>query len=151
MIEFWVTAGIAALFGTLTGAVVSVWSVSRNIKHKSVIEERQRWRDALRELIPEFVNATDRASREQVRHSIVLRLNPYEDLDAVRLVNEFVSSPNRAAGFSVVAQFQDLLKRDWERAKIEASPWPWRARSRADRRVRRQMRHAGLSDGVVSE
>lgn len=149
MIEFWVTAGIAAVFGTLTGAFVSVWSISRNIKHKSVIEERQKWRDTLRQLIPDFVNAKGRASRERVRDSIVLRLNPYKDQESMRLVDQFVSGPTRAAGSAVVVQFQDLLKRDWERAKIEASPWPWAARSRADRKVRAQMRKAGLLDEVV--
>ena len=151
MNEFWVTAGIAALFGSLTGAFVSVWSVSRNIKQKSVIEERQKWRDLLRGLIPDLVNATDEASRERVRDSIVLRLNPYKDQEAMRLVDQLVSSPSRAAGFTLVAHFQDLLKRDWERAKIEASLWPWCAKPRADRKVRRQAQRAGRSNAVAPQ
>lgn len=142
MSDYWVTIGLAALIGVIVGAIVSLWSVTRNIEHKSVIEERQKWRDALRELIPSLVDAADRDDRNRVRNSIVLRLNPYHDQAAMLLVDQHVENPSRQSGLFVVAHFQDLLKRDWERAKIEASFIPFWARSRADNRVRRQARAA---------
>lgn len=132
------TIGFAALIGVVVGAIVSIWSVSRNIKHKSVIEERQKWRDALRELIPHLVDTDDRDERNRVRNSIILRLNPYKDQEAMFIVDQHVENPSKQSGLLVVAHFQDLLKRDWERAKIEASLFPFRARPRADLRVRRQ-------------
>lgn len=139
MSDYWVTVGVVALIGVVVGALVSAWSVSRSIRHKSVIEERQKWRDALRELIPDLVGADDRGARHRVRDSIVLRLNPYKDQEAMLLVDQFVDDPSRERGLAVVAHFQDLLKRDWERAKIEASHFPWWAPSRADREVQRQI------------
>jgi len=149
MVEFWMTAGVAALFGSAVGAFVSVWTVSRNIKHKSVIEERQRWRDALRTLLPKLVSAKRGKAREQVRDSIVLRLNPYKDQAAMIRIDQFMSDPSRAEGAEVIAHFQDLLKRDWERAKIEASQFPWCARSRSDKRVARQKNAADREAGLV--
>ncbi len=142
MSDYWVTVGVAALIGIFVGALVSVWSVSRNIKHKSVIEERQKWRDALRVLIPDLVATSDRDERRRLRDAVVLRLNPYRDQEAMRRIDQFVSDPSRKGGLAVVEHFQDLLKRDWERAKIEASQCPWCARWRSDRRVRRQRRSA---------
>lgn len=140
MSDYWVTIGLAAVIGVVIGAIVSVWSVSRNIKHKSVIEERQKWRDALRELIPRLVDAAGQDDRNRVRNSIILRLNPYQDQAAMLVVDQHVENPSRETGLIVVAHFQDLLKRDWERAKIEASFFPFWARSRADSRVSRQAR-----------
>lgn len=142
MSDYWVTIGLAALIGVIVGASVSLWSVTRNIEHKSVIEERQKWRDALRELIPSLVDAAEKDERKRLRNSIILRLNPYHDQTAMLLVDQHVENPSHQSGLLVVAHFQDLLKRDWERAKIEASFFPFWARSRADNRVRRQARAA---------
>ena len=143
MNEYWVTIGLAAVTGTFVSTVVSVWTVSRNIKHKAIIEERQKWRDALRELIPRLVDADRRDERNQRRDSIILRLNPYKDQDAMQIIDQYVENPSRESGLLVVFHFQDLLKQDWERAKIEASLVPLWARSRGDLRVRRQARGAG--------
>lgn len=140
MSDYWVTIGLAALIGVVVGAMVSIWSVTRNIKHKSVIEERQKWRDALRELIPRLIDADDKNERNQARNSIVLRLNPYKDQLAMQVVDRHFENPSRQSGLLVVSHFQDLLKRDWERAKIEASHFPFWATSRADKRVRLQVR-----------
>lgn len=142
MTGFWTAAAVATVFGGITSAIVSIWGLSRNIKHKSVIEERQKWRDTLRTLVPDLVCETDRVSREKIRDSIALRLNPYHDGDCIQLIDEFIANPSRDSADAIVAQFQSLLKRDWERAKIEAGFWPWRARKRADRRVDRQMQLA---------
>lgn len=142
MTEFWTAAAVATVFGGITSAVVSVWGLSRNIKHKSVIEERQKWRDTLRTLVPDLVSETDKDSQVKIRDSIALRLNPYEDEDCIRLIDEFIANPSRGSADAIVAQFQSLLKRDWERAKIEAGFWPVRARERADQRVDGQMKVA---------
>ncbi|WP_150954461.1 hypothetical protein [Microbacterium testaceum] len=138
MNEFWTSAAIATIFGAAIGGMISVWGLSRNIKHKSVIEERQKWRDSLRSLVPELVGELDEKSRKEIRDSIALRLNPYEDADCVDLIDKFHGNPSDELAFAIVARFQDLLKRDWERAKIEAGFWPWRARDRADERVNTQ-------------
>lgn len=138
MTDYWTTVGIAAFVGFLTSGVVAVWGISRNIKHKSVIDERQKWRDSLRQLIPELVGQVEEKSRARIRDSVALRLNPYHDAEAIRLLDRVVVDPAAENGAAVVGHFQDLLKRDWERAKIEATWLPFRAASRADRIVDRQ-------------
>ncbi len=135
MADYWTTVGIAAFVGFLTSGIVTVWGISRNIKHKSVIEERQKWRDSLRQLVPELVSHVDEKSRARIRDSIALRMNPYRDGEAIRLIDRVVVDPSSENGAAVISHFQDLLKRDWETAKIEATWRPFRAASRADRIV----------------
>lgn len=110
MIDYWLTVGIAAVIATLTSAIVSIWGVSRNIKHKAVIEERQNWRLAMRDLVPTLLGQKDVRERERTRNLIVLRLNPYKDQEAVELLNRYVSSPSPETGRTLVSHFQAMLK-----------------------------------------
>lgn len=149
--DYWLTVGAVALVAAVTSAIVSVWGVSRNIKHKAVIEERQNWRVALRELVPAFVAEEDLRERERMRNAIVLRLNPYKDQRAVSLLNKYVKEPSPEAGHELVAHFQSMLKLEWQRAKRESGVVPWGAGWRARRSVRWQSRQAarsGLSDAT---
>lgn len=135
---YWLTAGLAVVLGALIGTITTAWSVTRNIKHKSVIEERQKWRDTLRELVPEFVSCKDGALRPKIRDSIVLRLNPIKDKARIELLDSHLKNPTRSNGEQVIANFQRELKIDWERAKVEASCFPWFASWRAEKKVRKQ-------------
>ncbi|MFL0564612.1 hypothetical protein ACH0CG_02560 [Microbacterium sp. 179-I 1D1 NHS] len=150
MSDYWVTIGLAALIGVVVGALINIWSVARTIEHKSVIEERQKWRDSLRDLIPRLVGANGRDEREQARNAIFLRLNPYRDQEAMRLVDRYLEIPSRQTGLDVVAHMQRLLKHDWERAKIESSIFPVFASRRADGRTRRQADSGREVDGTSS-
>lgn len=138
--DYWVTVGLAATIGAFTGATVSVWSVTRNIAHKSVIDERQKWRELLRELIPALVTCKSRTQRTRFRDSIVLRLNPNDDQEAVELLDKFLRHPSRENGEQVVTHFQTILKFDWERAKIEASLRNYRSSQRAAKIIAKQSR-----------
>lgn len=131
MTDYWQTVGSVALIAAITSAIVSIWGVSRNIKHKAVIEERQSWRLSLRELVPALVREQDLNERERIRNSIVLRLNPYKDQEAINLLNEYVSAPSPQAERALVAHFQAMLKLEWQRAKVEAGILPWGANWRA--------------------
>lgn len=93
MPDYWLTVGAVAVIAALTSAVVSVWGVSRNIKHKAVIEERQNWRQTIREMIPDFVGQEDEAARDALRNAIVLRLNPYKDQAALDLLTQYTVAP----------------------------------------------------------
>lgn len=149
--DYWLTIGLVALIAALTSAIVSVWGVSRNIKHKAVIEERQNWRLAIRELIPAFVSQDDEDAREQVRNEIVLRLNPYKDQEAIALLDEYTLTPSRDAGRELVSHFQAMLKLEWQRAKREAGVLPWGAGWRAELSVWWQKRRAGDATAANSE
>ncbi len=143
------TVGLSALIAAAISAVVSVWGVARNIKHKAVTEERERWRVSLRQLVPDLVSHEEQTGRKRVRDAIVLRLNPYKDADVIAVIDKFVASPSASRRLEVVACFQDLLKRDWERAKIEAGFWPWRAGDRANDLVDEQRRRAQVPDTAL--
>lgn len=136
--DYWLTVGLAAIVGTLFGSITTAWSVTRNIKHKSIIEERQKWRDSLRKLLPEFVACKNRARRTKIRDSIVLRLNPVKDQARIALLDIFLQTPSRSNGNLLIESFQRELKVDWERAKIETSHCPCFAGWRAERKMQKQ-------------
>lgn len=140
MTTYWLTLGLAAALGALSVAIVNVWTMVRTIKQKSVLEERQKWRDSLRELVPKLIAAEDPIERARIRNTVVLKMNPHDETDvrSVESVDEFISDPSDQHGIEVVAIFQKILKVDWERAKIEASLRPWNATQRATRRVKKQ-------------
>ncbi len=140
MATYWLTLGLAAVLGALIGAVVSVWTVTRTIKQKSVIEERQKWRDSLRELVPDLIATENSTERVRIRNTVVLKLNPHDEADvrAVNSIDGFISDPSERGGIDIAVIFQKMLKLDWERAKIEASFWPWVAARRATKRVKKQ-------------
>lgn len=147
MPDYWLTVGAVAVIAALISAVVSVWGVSRNIKHKAVIEERQNWRQALREMIPNFVSQQDEAARDALRNAIALRLNPYKDQAALDLLAQYTAAPTPALAESVVAHFQAMLKLEWQRAKREAGLFPWGAGWRATLSVRWQRWRSAKRDG----
>jgi len=140
MATYWLTLGLAAVLGALIGAVVSVWTATRTIKQKSVIEERQKWRDTLRELVPDLIAAENPTERFRIRNTVVLKLNPHDEADvrAVKTIDGFISDPSERGGIEIVVIFQKMLKLDWERAKIEASLCAWAAVRRATKRVKKQ-------------
>ena len=135
MHEYWLTVGAIGL----VTAAVALWNVSRNIRHRAVIEERQKWRDTIRELVPQLIAETDNRERKRIRNSILLRLNPFLDQTAKHLIDAYLENPSDVNENLVIDQFQEILKRDWERAKIEASHAPWFARSRASKLVEQQV------------
>lgn len=138
MSDYWLTVGAVAVIAALTSTVVSVWGVSRNIKHKAVIEERQNWRQAIREMLPNLVSQQDEAARDALRHAIALRLNPYKDQAALSLLAQYAAAPTPELAESLVAHFQAMLKLEWQRAKREAGLFPWGAGWRAALSVRWQ-------------
>ena len=138
--SYWLTVGLAAILGAILGAIVSVWTVTRTIRHKSVIEERQKWRDTLRELVPNLISTADASERVRIRNAVALRLNPNDDADvrAVESIDGFLADSSQRRGLEIVEMFQRLFKLDWERAKIEASFRPWCAVRRATKRIGKQ-------------
>lgn len=144
--EYWLTAGVAALAGglvaALIGAVVTISMTSRNIFQKAVIEQRQVWRDSLRKLIPLLLSKRNSGARLRIRDTIVLHLNPSKDVEAVDLIDAYILHRSRTNRDAVVRHFQIMLKRDWERSKIEAQLFSRDADARAAEVVEAQIRIA---------
>lgn len=141
--DWWavVTAALGGgIVSALITAAVTVSSTSRNIFQRSVIEQRQVWRDSLRALVPRLLSERDRASQQCIRDSIVLHLNPSKDREAVCLIDAFIEkrSPQNREG--VVRHFQIMLKQEWEKSKIEATAGARGADRKAARIVEAQLR-----------
>lgn len=138
MTELFGSVGVSALVAVFVSSVVSVWGISRNIRLKAVIEQRQCWRNEIRDLVADLVSESSKPNRKRLRAAIILRLNPNDETVAVGLLNQFLGNATPSNADALVAHFQCVLKLEWERAKIEASFRPFCAVRRASRRVERQ-------------
>lgn len=138
MTDFWMTAGLAAFISLVVSGVVTLWSGQRTIHQQVVIEERRRWRDDIRELVPKLLDPEQSQHRRVTRNEIFLRLNPAEDRDAMQHIDAFVSDPSTDRAESVIGHFQRYLKFEWTRAKREAGWWPFGTAKRAHHEIERQ-------------
>ena len=100
------TAGLAAVISLVVSGVVTLWSSQRTIHQQVVIEERRRWRDDIRELVPKLVDPQQAQHRQITRNEILLRLNPAEDRDAMQHIDAFVGDPSVDRAEAVVEHFQ---------------------------------------------
>ncbi|WP_152525907.1 hypothetical protein [Microbacterium maritypicum] len=155
MFDYWLTVGAAALGGGIVSALimaaVTMSSTSRNIFQKSVIEQRQVWRDSLRVLVPRLLSDRDRTSQRCIRDSIVLHLNPSKDREAVSLIDAFIAKRSPQNREAVVRHFQMMLKHEWEKSKIEATAGTRGADRKAAQIVDAQLRQFGArSEGAAA-
>lgn len=132
------TAGLAAVISLVVSGVVTLWSSQRTIHQQVVIEERRRWRDDIRELVPKLVDPQQAQHRQITRNEILLRLNPAEDRDAMQHIDAFVGDPSVDRAEAVVEHFQRYLKFEWTRAKKEAGWCPFGAAKRARHEIEKQ-------------
>lgn len=115
----------------LTSAVIAVIVAYATAKaasySKDVVEERQKWRERIRELAIEAVSMIHcRETRSKEYQTLLsefhLRLNPDDtsDKEIIKTLEESIQKPNEILAKKVLAQVSRLLKHDWERAKTEA-------------------------------
>ena len=145
MTDFWTTAGLAAVISLVVSGLVTLWSSLRTIHQHVVIEDRRRWRDDIRALVPKLVDPQQAQIRQITRNEILLRLNPVEDRDAMQHIDAFVNDPSIDRAEKVVEHFQRYLKFEWTRAKKEAGWWPFGAAKRARHEIEKQERAATSS------
>lgn len=130
---------ILSPYAVVVGAILVFYQFIRTVRHKSIVQERQKWRNDLRDLVPEFLNAADDPKRRACYDHIVLKLNPYEDIeediDPCRWLRLFLDEQSVVNREGVIAAFQDMLKRDWERSKNETSLFTSKAKENAERDV----------------
>ena len=95
------------------------------------IEERQRWRDDQRELTSKFLATEDAEQALYLYGQIVLRLNANGEKELLKKLRGLLENPNLEDKLDALEAVQELLKRDWERAKIETRFFSYRASCRA--------------------
>ena len=143
----WIPAIVGALLSALIAATVSWFGVLLNVRQKSILEARQRWRDELRRILPEFTSTEDSNEREKLRDAITLQLNPYKDQELVATLDEFINEQNVDQRRHVVDSFAEYLKYDWQRAKAEARHRSKRPDKVAAREVAEQRQRHGSKSG----
>jgi len=102
------------------GAILQKRSNDKNNTLKYVTEERQKWRERLRELIPIILHSKEEELVNKSISEIKLRLNPNDHYD-LEIVNFLKNRTSEEDKCKIELAFADLLKHDWERAKLESS------------------------------
>ena len=120
------------LISSFAAFIVAYVTARATSYSKDVIEERQKWRNRVRCLA---IDAAKLIRSEQTQHQdyedlcaeFRLRLNPDCDYDREILLTlgEGIKKPTEIVAKKLLAQVARLLKHDWERAKKEASMFPF--------------------------
>ncbi|MGO2510136.1 MAG: hypothetical protein ACTH6Y_14390 [Vibrio hibernica] len=123
--------GSAVIAGIVAG-IVSVRISERNIAIENITKQRQLWRDKIRKIAIDISLAYAKSEKQKIQtHYIELQLllNPNDDddksiLDTVwAMITESGSSK---LDIELAEKLALLLKHDWERAKFEAKPYPFK-------------------------
>ena len=134
-----------SLLAGLGGGLISAWFTwlvaQRRISIENITQERKKWRDGIREKSLRVRDAIVSGNQEDInrlRCEFRALLNPNdcndnEIVESLRLEvgengtpTDLENRVNRAEEFAVL--ISHLLKHDWERAKVEAGPFPLKMR-----------------------
>ncbi|MEZ8370215.1 hypothetical protein AB6C94_12415 [Vibrio splendidus] len=131
MTELVTILGSGVIAGLVAG-LVTIRTTERKIAIENITQQRQVWRDKVREKAKCVTQAIDNKSISQL--SLLTTefshlLNPLEgeDYEIIKLLSKFKEGtycPEKHSEF--VERIALLLKHDWDRAKHEAKPWFYR-------------------------
>ena len=140
---------LAAIVGGIIGAISAQAVTQRRIQMKNVTQERAKWRDKIRCLVPkvhEVIMMADNSGRKKQlqRYQNIFRtlLNPTdpEDKKIIEIIDPAYRTEEQAKKFGELISF--LLKHDWERAKEEVKHplFQWRKPQRQEFQWRKPQR-----------
>ncbi|HAV1510968.1 TPA: hypothetical protein ACN341_004415 [Vibrio parahaemolyticus] len=122
----------SSVLAALITAIFTRKSHEDNVSLKYITEERAKWRQKVKELVSELIeavhiSANNRDKVQKVRSIsayLKLSLNPDPeeklDSDILTCLNEICLNPNYSKVRELEVLVSKLLKHDWERAKKEA-------------------------------
>jgi tyrosyl-tRNA synthetase len=118
---------VTGLVSAVISFLVAFFTSRSTIYSKDVTEERQKWRERIRQLAIEavqFIRSEDTQSKEYqtIVSEFYVRLNPDDinDNEILETLQKCIQAPNETQARKILAQVSRLLKHDWERAKTEA-------------------------------
>lgn len=118
---------VTLLFSAIIAVIVAYATAKAASYSKDVVEERQKWRERIRELAIEavqMIHAKETRSKEYqtLLSEFHLRLNPDDinDKEIIETLEKSIQKPDEILAKKILAQVSRLLKHDWERAKTEA-------------------------------
>lgn len=119
-------------FSAVTSTVVAFITAKASSYSKDVVEERQKWRERIRQLTiraVQLIHVKETQSQEyqSLLSEFGLRLNPDDDADKkiIETLKTSTQEPNEILAQKLLAQVSRLLKHDWERTKLEARLLSW--------------------------
>ena len=125
------TALLSGVIAALVAAVVTLYKSGKAISIENITQERQKWRDKIRELAQKIVAAYRGHNTEELLSLHVemhLLLNPMDkdDKSILCTIREMIEQPGTDdLHLELAEKLSLLLKHDWERAKQEVRPF-WR-------------------------
>lgn len=121
----------SAVVSSLVAALVTLRSGERKIEIENVTQERAKWRDKVRLTalqVHQAAVAGDLLKVAELHLTFELILNPNDGEDN-QLLGCIKKLEGGDAPQSHLPEFSKrvalLLKHDWDRAKLEAKPWPF--------------------------
>ncbi|WP_440088888.1 hypothetical protein [Pseudomonas fragariae (ex Marin et al. 2024)] len=129
----------SAVVSAMVAALVTLRSSERKIEIENVTQERAKWRERIRLNALEVHRASvanDASKLSELHLTFEHMLNPLDAEDngilaRIFRLNGLAEPTTELAEFS--KRIALLLKHDWDRAKLEASPWPWPFNKKAKR------------------
>lgn len=122
----------SAVVAALIAGLISLRSSERKIQIENITQERAKWREKIRSnalFVHQAASSGDNAKLSELHLSFLLLLNPFDKedqaiLEAITALGLTQNVGPRLPEFAGRVSY--LLKHDWDRAKHEAKPWPFR-------------------------
>ena len=122
MIETIFTSSVIA---AIVAAIVVIWTTQRKIAIENITQERQKWREKIREKSLEVHDSLiekDEKKLNRLRSEFEIILNPFDEED--KEILNLIKLPNDGDELKASQEFTGrvsyLLKHDWQRVKLEA-------------------------------
>lgn len=122
------------LSGALSGLITG-WFAFGSTDKKNQLEhittERRKWRDCMREIIPEFLYGKEdingefkeisNSKRKAILAAVKIRLNPFDenDIEIVSLMSDYIENQIPEIATKIEDAVARLLKHDWDRVRKE--------------------------------
>lgn len=116
---------LAALLGGFGAGILALFTSARSLYSQDITKERQVWREKVRILSAEALEAVRLRNTEtliRIKHEFEIRLNPgcLEDKKILHCLSSLQKNPS-AQIREISGRVSFLLKHDWERVKLESS------------------------------
>lgn len=111
----------SSVLAAIITSYITIKVKNTDLKAKHIVEERKDWRSVIRTKAVEFADEIDPRKKEKIMHEIQLRLNPNSKPDnkIIKAMENLRDNNTRNETEKFMKQIAELLKEDWERAKVE--------------------------------
>lgn len=123
----------STVLAAIVAAIVAAWTAQRKISIENITQDRRAWREKVREKalsVHDSLVSRNKESLDKLRAEFRAILNPTDDDD--NAIISCISLPEEGEELECAEEFAErvalLLKHDWERVKLEASPFVMRVK-----------------------